>query len=207
MRAREADPNVLPSMKLLMPKIDNKAASGLTLVELIVAMAIVSMLLATAMFVLGKLSRSSQVQTGRHDKTLIDRPLRDLLSSDLSQATHYRKTASGFQLKSSSLLDAGTLEPHHWGAVIEYRAAQVGGHACLLRRQVPVGPEKSLDELVCVGPTAIALEAAPDASGPAPATQNAQDTTWQPMPGTAAVTVVFEDGREPIAFDVWNRER
>jgi prepilin-type N-terminal cleavage/methylation domain-containing protein len=177
---------------------------ALTLVELMATLAIVSLLTAAAMLVVGSLTHAQVREQAQHDEALLATGLWDALTADILHADRYAVTAAGFALETQSCLDPETMEQEHLPGRVEYAVREVGPRRWLLRIQEPEGrQENGLTELVCSQVASVAI-------APAETGQTAPDgdmkTGWQAMPDAVAVTVTFRGAGRPPASCVLRRK-
>ena len=174
--------------------------SGLTLIELVTAVAITGLLLAGAMAALGGLARSERLRRAadarRPDATL----LATLLEADVVHAEQYRRTGradQALELRTRLALRAGDMEAEHIRSTVRYEVRQLAGAPWLLRTQ-ETGFAKPRTELVAPGITAVKLaEAGTDGKDP-PAGE------WLDVPDRSVVTLMQAEG-EPIVLEVWKK--
>ena len=165
--------------------------TAMTLIEMMVALAIVSMLTVTALAVASSLSRGQDVDRRRLRASALEVNLQAVLSADLAHASHYRNTGKGFALRMRAALDADTLELRHLPATTTYEIRIIEGRRWLARRQE--SPDKTvLVEWVCTGAEAIRF-------GSGGSNEQPGEKDWSLVPGTATVTVDFKDGNRPPA--------
>jgi prepilin-type N-terminal cleavage/methylation domain-containing protein len=121
---------------------------GLTLVELMVALAISTMIAAAALAVAANLPRTLAAQQRQGEPDLRAERLRALLDNDLAHSYRFRVTPAGVELEADVLLDARTLAPEHVKSILTYEVRTIGETPWLVRTQrAPEG--KRTAELVC----------------------------------------------------------
>jgi len=167
---------------------------GLTLIELMATVAIVSLLTGAALTALTRASASAnrQIALGEH-KWLPDR-LQQVFEADLMHAGECRTTEQGFALRTLAALRPDSMKLEHLPVEVEYRVQRLAGRSCLVRiqRSEDTGVAKNLGELVGVGVAGVTLETLslqpPD-----------EEAAWQKMTGTVLVAASFEDEDIPEA--------
>jgi Tfp pilus assembly protein PilW len=181
------------------PPLNRPATAGLTLVEVVVAMSIVTVLTFAALRMIGSMSRSQKAHERSWQDSAGRDPIAAVMSADLWHATHYRVTPASFVTRNLSSLDPVTLDQHFLPAQVEYAIQRVAARQWLVRTQHPrVADQASLIDLVCPDVQAVTLES----SGP-PAEA---DGPWQVVGDTIAIQVQFATaGRQPLKFFVPTR--
>ena len=111
----------------------NKRA--LTLVELVVALAITTMLAVAALQVVSTLARTERVASAAEETDALGDSLRLLLVGDLLNADRTRETAGGFTIRTHTYLAPGAAAPQHLPSLVTYEVRKVGQRSCLFRRQ------------------------------------------------------------------------
>ncbi|MFB3891190.1 MAG: type II secretion system protein J [Phycisphaerae bacterium] len=136
----------------------NRHNKALTLVELMAALAIVSMLLTAAMAVIGSMSRAGAHDQLRHDEALSSAALCDLLRADLLHTRDFLTSDTGCTLKTRMSLDARTMERQHIAADVEYAVRKVGTRSWLVRTQRCGDDGALMRDVVCPGVSEIRIE-------------------------------------------------
>jgi prepilin-type N-terminal cleavage/methylation domain-containing protein len=166
---------------------------GLTLVELVVAMAIMGLIASATLGVVSRLAKASSAQAANpHDASVFEASLRSLLESDVTHASWYRLKDSGLDLQTRSGLESGTLELNHEQRLVRYEIRQVNSTGWLTRREQR-SDGKTFVEVVCPAATAILLRSSGDDKSPPPA-------TWTPLPSAAEVLLGFQDNRPDMDY-------
>jgi prepilin-type N-terminal cleavage/methylation domain-containing protein len=156
---------------------------GLTLVELVVAMAITTLLAVAALQVVGALARTERVASAAEETDSLGASLRLLLAGDLLGADRTRETGGGFTIRTHTYLAPGGGAPQHLPSLVTYEVRQVGQRSCLFRRQqCLVEPETC--ELVATGVQAIKIAA----------TGTTTADGWRGLAQVVTVTLEFSKG-------------
>lgn len=154
---------------------------GLTLVELLVALAVASLLAFAALRATTALWRSqaaAEPLTAQQDNLAgLDR----LLAAELIHADRYRNVPGGFELQSRAELEEKTLDRRHLPSLVRYEVRTVGQSSWLVRTQTRDQAGKPTVELVYPDVTAVSLHPAGSVEKPLP--------QWQAVPEHAGVTV------------------
>lgn len=162
---------------------------GLTLIELTVTLAIVSMLTATSLAVVAKLSRIGRVDAGQLTADSLRDRLTALLSPELVHIQQFRNTLTGFTMDTLSAIDPKTMQRQHRPITVAYDIVTVGERRWLVRRQTEnIIP--AFTELVARGISDIHIQ---DATSDEPADLD----TWARPLVAVRVTVTFDDERTP----------
>jgi len=165
---------------------------GLTLVEMLAALAITALILAAVLPVTASLARSHALGENTQEQVSLESALRGLLATDLVHARSYRMTPNGVELEGLATLDLGTLELQHIPSTVRYEVRRIGARSWLARVQGS-DPAGWVAELVCSDASAIGLR---DASQPAAASGD-----WQELPDAVIVRVGFATAdRAPVEF-------
>ncbi|MCK4601613.1 MAG: prepilin-type N-terminal cleavage/methylation domain-containing protein [Phycisphaerae bacterium] len=163
--------------------------TGMTLIELLAALAIASMLAIAALAVATNLSRAEAIGRRQEQAGSIRDQLRHLLAADVAHARRARAAEGGFELQTRCRLAPETLELGHAACVVRYQVASVGGSSWLLRRQRdPDGA--SLTELVCGDANSIRLVV----DGKPAARQ------WKALPFDVPVSVIVQQAQGSLEF-------
>ncbi len=167
--------------------------SGLTLVELLAALAVSALLASAALAVVVALPRSKAAARGLEERASQGVSWSSLLAADISHARLCRVVPGGFEVRVHSALDPRTLEICHLDATVAWRVRCIKGTPWLVRTQRSTDG-RSFSDLVAPGVSAINVAAAkgdapPDAEG------------WRVIPEALAVTARFETpGSVPAVF-------
>lgn len=170
---------------------------AMTLIELVLALAIASMVSLAAMGVVVNLSRSREVQRREADAVTARQQLEGLMEADLQHAERYRLTKAGIEFQSAALIDPETLETRHLDCTIAYQVIEIGLDSWLVRRQQSVGQD-AFTELVCEGVIGIGLASrddngvSPDVASP----RNAR-SDWAAVPRRLDLVVEMESAEQP----------
>ena len=181
----------------------NKA---LTLVELMVALAIVAMLTAAALAVATNLARSGRLADKTASQDSLEQSLAGVLEADLAHATRFRNTTKGVEIQTYLHLGPADMETSHLPVTAVYQLRQAGGQMLLVRVQKQSETD-DFAELVCSGVAGLAIRAAGGAPSGSPGTDANKPIVgeqWQTMPKAVIVMVKGEDGRQ---FDLTVRKR
>jgi len=161
-----------------------RGRAGLTLIELMATMAIVSILTVSALAVLNRLPTISSGARQQQERSSFRDSLRDLITDDLFHATQYCLTGGGFVLKSHMHLDQSDMDRTFRPGTITYLVQRVGDSNCLVRVQKPDRGEEVFTELVCPDVKSVTLESVEKPLF--------KPIALQPMPAGVAVIVEFE---------------
>ncbi len=164
--------------------------TGLTLIELMAALAIAAILAVGVLAVTAGLSRADSIARRMDARTDLRQRLGTMLSADLAHARRYRPIGQGFQLGAGVLLDGGTMELRHGPSTIIYLPRRVGDGSWLARVQRSPN-QRDWTELAARG--VIAAELKPVAGKEAEADKDG----WRPMPAEVSVEVRFDDPAHP----------
>jgi len=108
---------------------------GLTLTEMLLALAIASLLLVTTLRVITAASRSSAASRAADEHAPSRTQLKILLRMDILHADSYRQTTDGIEMKLRSSLDKKTLGLKHEPSIVAYRVLKIDGRNWLIRTQ------------------------------------------------------------------------
>lgn len=163
---------------------------GLTLVEIVVALAIMALLAVGVLQAVTHLARTSRQQ--QTDDPAADRQeaLRHLVEMDLGHAERVKRTETGFEVEGLARLDRRTLALVHQAATVSYAVQVIGESRWLIRTQQAHG-QKTSGELVASGVSQVTIEARGGA-GKLPLGQ------WAGMPEQVTVTITFTGGHERV---------
>jgi len=169
--------------------------TGLTLIELVVALAIAGMLMSATLGAVTAVSRAHALTAGADAAASGRNRLRAVLTADLCHTERYARTPDGLSLRTRARLNAKTLEIDHIPATVDYRVRRIDGRPWLLRVQKG-SRQGDLAEIMC--PDVLSV----DVRG----LQGGAETEgkWKGMPDVAVVTVAFE-GRPAVAFTIRTR--
>jgi prepilin-type N-terminal cleavage/methylation domain-containing protein len=170
---------------------------GLTIVELLVTMAVMSMIMATTLVILTRLSRSLAAAPQEAANAALADPVRALMTTDLMNATAYIPTSTGFRLKTTASLDETSLELRQLPTIVEYRVETVGSRNWLTRIQSALLLRPDFRTLVCSGVDSVQL-----APGPSPEGADSPEAAekWRELPQEVALTVVWDEGAGTMEF-------
>ena len=127
-----------------------RTRSGMTLIELVLALTISTMLTVAAMGVVANLARAQSAQKRAADAASLRTRLHSLLAADLRHAERYRALDDGFEFSSAAALDPEVLEVRHLKSTVSYTVLEVGPESWLVRRQQS-DAYGFFTELVCPG--------------------------------------------------------
>ncbi len=163
--------------------------TGLTLIELSVALAISALLAAAALRAATTLARVEAIERGSAEATDSDGPVRRLLRTDLVHAKRYRTTKNGLELESWAMLDEQTLAIEHLPGTVTYPVQAIDDTPWLIRRQrrSSAGDAEDFDELVCPGVKRVALETSGSPAG------RTGPGGWRTVPAAATMVIEFSD--------------
>ena len=155
---------------------------GLTLVEMLVALVITTLLAVAALRVVTTLARTEKVAQAAGEGDYLRAAIERTLATDILGADHFRETAGGFAVRTRVSLKAGTLAPEHLPSIVTYEVRKVGERQHLVRRQQTLAEAESVD-LVAADVRGIRIavdgEARADAEG------------WKELTAAAIVTVAL----------------
>lgn len=160
-----------------------RATRGLTLVELVVALAISGLIMAAVCRTVLHLTRANAVNASRFRAQTLDSGLRRLLVQDFAHARAWRPAPHGFQLIANAELDPQGLQLLHGTVEVTYELRGEGPASRLLRIQRK--GQTTLTELVASGVVALTSGLTADTLGPA--------DRWRPMPAVVTLGVGFRD--------------
>jgi hypothetical protein len=156
---------------------------ALTLVELVVALVITTMLAVAALQVVGTLARTQRVASAAEETDSLGASLRQLLTGDLLNADRTREAGAGFTIRTHMYLAPGAAAPQHLPSLVTYEIRKIGQRSCLFRQQqCLVEPETS--DLVATGVQAVKI------SGTGTSTVD----DWRGLAPVVTVTVEFTKG-------------
>lgn len=162
----------------------------MTLIEVMLTLAIVSILTVAAMRVTINISRAHALERTQDRASALEPRLDELLRMDTGHADGWRRTSEGFELRSLSAIDYDSLRLAHLPVTVRYEVRQIGGVSWLIRRQEYQG--KAFNELVCSGVSEVGLESV-GAGGEA--------EKFNDMPETMTIIVKFEKySASPLEF-------
>ena len=171
-----------------MPAVRKPRREALTLIELLAALAIVSVLTAGAFRVTGQLSRSGKVIQARQDSSTLETGLKNLLAADVHHADRYKSDVSKLSFEMHASLDAKTLEIRHIPSNVTYEIRSFEGRNWLVRTQkltnLPLHTE-----LVCPDVSKIVLK---DSGG-----RSSTRRGWKAMPDKTTIEIHFENSHRP----------
>ncbi len=166
---------------------------ALTLIEIMVTLAIVSILTVGALSAVSGMTRSETAQAAGHRHAVIVSSLRNLIEADILHATDYETTPEGFVLQTMVLLDHVTMRRRHLPVAVEYQIRLIGERSWLVRIQRPALEIPDSAELVWPGVTTIDLAEQYDS----------ETESDQLQPTAYSVSIDFEDEKlESFSFTV-----
>ena len=127
--------------------------TGMTLLEITAALAILAMVASAALSVCSNLLRSQRVREPQTQAAKLHQGLTDLLREDLLHADGWRGTANGFAIQTHASLDGGSLERSHMPSEVVYQCLEIEGNWWLMRLQR--SGRSTHTELVCQGVSGI----------------------------------------------------
>jgi prepilin-type N-terminal cleavage/methylation domain-containing protein len=133
-------------MNRLQRMLAGRDDSGFSLIELMVASFVASILLFAALNVLDSSTRTEKGQQVRHDAMLEIRRAMGIFTKDLRQATWIDPESTQELLKMKTLMSGAETD-------VEYRLHALGGDLYELRRKVGIGAEYALVTNMVVGTT------------------------------------------------------
>ncbi len=160
---------------------------ALTLVEMVVALAIVCLLAVACLQVTVGLARAQRAAEADRNEFTWDSSLEQLLTTDLLQASHVRRTRGGFELRALAQLQGHSMALEHLPVRVGYEVRRAGPTSLLVRTQRRAdGRQQS--ELVCCGAGKVSVTAG-SSSG------KKLSGAWKTMPEAVTVQVDRTDGR------------
>lgn len=130
---------------------------GLTLVEMMAALAISTLLAVATLSVVQSMLRSESIVRAASPWLGLDAPLRDMLRRDLAQAREYQVAAQRVTFRLTASLEPN-LDQGHLPASIVYEVRRVQDRNWLVRVQRPEVQGAPLGELVAEGVSGIQFE-------------------------------------------------
>ena len=163
---------------------------GMTLVEMMVALAIVSLLTGGALSVATSLSRGRRLDERKTAKAAIAEGIEAVLAADIRNAAKYRTRSGGIELQTRASLDVETFALSHLPVTVIYETREIAGDRWLVRKQ-RAGGRDVLTELVCRNVASVALK---------PIGGSARSTgALREMPPSVEIVVEFTDSsRRPV---------
>ena len=131
---------------------------ALTLIEMLVALTITTLLMVAALRATSAVTRSDKVMQQREDVSSLATGLEKLFAVDIQHADRYMLAADGFVLSVRSSLEKDNFKLRHIPCVVTYKIKRIGSQTWLVRTQHQTNSEYS--ELVCVGVSRIYLNTA-----------------------------------------------
>ena len=166
---------------------------ALTLIEIMVTLAIVSILTVGALSAVSGMTRSETAKAASHSHTVFLSSLRNLIEADILHATDYETTPDGFVVQTMVLLDETTMRRRHLPVAIEYQIRLIGEQSWLVRIQRPALEIPDSTELVWPGVATIDLAEQ----------YGSEEESDQLQPAAYSVSIDFEDEKlEPLNFTV-----
>ena len=162
-----------------------RAMRGLTLVEMMATLAIVSVLTAASLRVAAQLSkRGRAVETG-HATSSLNTTLENLLAIDMAHADSYDASTEQTVLKTRSSLDTDTLEIRHIPAVVKYEIRPIAGRNWLVRTQ-QIGDGPVMATLVCDGVKSFYMDASR-------MKRRQHRSWWKALPAQTKLTLTLDE--------------
>jgi len=121
---------------------------GLTLVELLVAIAIAGMLMAAAMAAVTSMAQADKISQRTESVANPIGDIKNLLSADIANARGYRPTAKGFEMQTLCSIDGRYMELRHLPCTVAYEVQEIAGQKWLIRIQSDSDNAKPYKELV-----------------------------------------------------------
>lgn len=171
--------------------------NGLTLIELMAALAVSGLLVTAALTAATTMGRVDAAERGR----IADDPpssLRDVLATDVGHAREYRVADTGFSIRTWATLDVGTMELQHRPTTVTYYIVELAGRRWLLRRQQADDHVDPRVDLAAPDVVSIHLSVEDEAAANV-------DSPWRPMQTVATVTVTFGPDRPEAVYVIRNR--
>jgi len=169
---------------------------GITLIEVMLTLAIVSLLTVSSLNITINLARAQRGDQRIHDASATDAQLRELFRIDLAHVHEYGITEESLKFRTRAVLDED-LEVRHLPAVIGYEVRRIDDRPWLVRTQAC--GKRTMTELVCPDIKTVSLKSArgaDDSAGP-----DSQEIQWRPVPQTPTVVVEFADRQgKPVEF-------
>ena len=161
---------------------------GMTLIEIMLTLVIVSILTVAAMRVTISISRAHAIEQTQDDDAALRPRINELLGVDVRHAGLWRRTSDGFELRSLASIDYDSLRLAHLPVTVRYETRQIGGLSWLVRTQTSNG--RVFNELVCADVAGVDLKGPQD-----------KDDKFKEMPDELKVSVTFT-GKEdsPMEF-------
>jgi prepilin-type N-terminal cleavage/methylation domain-containing protein len=166
-----------------------RPVTGLTLVEMVVALAIAAVLLAGTLTVTAHLPRSQGRLHQRSERSNVTEAVARLFDLDVLQADQVRLTPNSVELRTHATLSPAG-EVRHVPGFVTYGLRSVSGRTWLYRRQ-QCADGKVSTALVCSGVMALAMPLPPTAdSQPAEAAEG-----WRNLPDGPRINLTWSDGQ------------
>ncbi|MCY2929862.1 MAG: prepilin-type N-terminal cleavage/methylation domain-containing protein [Planctomycetota bacterium] len=160
---------------------------GLTLVELLAALAVMTLLTVAAVNTTLAITRALPASVRAHAAAARRAALEALLEADVVNADKYRLEGGALWLETQNLLDGESLEGRRRPAVVTYRIINIQGRPWLVRGQT-AGMDPQTGELVCPGVRGIDLLDADDPD---------RGDRWRRIPAEPVIVIDFDDPGEP----------
>jgi len=170
-------------------------SKGMTLIEVMLTLAIVSLLTVSSLNVTINLAAAQRGDRRTHDAAATDVQLRELFRIDLAHAHACAITEAGLRFRTRAILDEN-LEVRHLPAVIGYEVRRIAERQWLVRTQTCSSGRRTMTELVCPDVRTVSLKSTGDAPRP-----DLQEIQWHGVPQTPTVVVEFENRpSSPVEF-------
>ena len=160
---------------------------GLTLVELLGALAVMTLLTAAAVNTTLAITRALPASVREHETAALRASLEAVLEADVVNADKYRLEGGALWLETQNLLEGEGLEGRRLPAVVTYRIINIQGRPWLVRGQT-AGMEPQTGELVCRGVRAIGLADGDDPD---------RGDRWRRIPAEPVIVIDFDDQPSP----------
>jgi len=161
-----------------------RRSEGLTLVEMLAALAISAALAAAAMGAAAHLSRSGRMLEAGRDRAALETGLERLLAGDVRNADRWAVLGDGIALRTTARLDPKDLEMRHLPSEVSYRIRRIAGHGWLTKRQRSANAPDHV-ELVCRGASRIRLICDGE--------EQENSRKWRAMPARLEIIVTLDD--------------
>ncbi len=158
------------------------------MIELMVTLAIASLLTMAAFAVTANLWRSQQAAQEDHDQAMLRQRLQDILRVDLCQMQNWQVTDKGIALQSMVALSEKDMDVRHLPVTVYYEILPAGSGTVLVRRQM-IGTDQQTN-IVCPDVQSIRLEAKTRQENPGP------PASWRPR-ADGMVAIVVLGGAAP----------
>jgi prepilin-type N-terminal cleavage/methylation domain-containing protein len=165
--------------------------SGMTLIELLAAMAIAAAVMAAALTVTAGLSKADLRARAGDGHEALRAGLRNILTVDLTHAQWFRNTANGFELRTLAALEGQGAELRHLDTTVAYAVRPINGVQWLIRLQRITGGTL---QITAMSPAITSVEIKVPIDLATPADPNG----WRATPSLLAVVVRSGGEGEPV---------